>query len=114
MIDEAHAEAARIRAASVDEVTAFARRLHDERREIVAHAHLEAARIVAEAQGKAESESEAPPESSEGPALPAVNWRPPESTPGAITNGTRSSTTNGTAPAADEPKRRRRIFGRAR
>ena len=56
-------------------------------------------------------------------APPTVSWRPPDSGPAPKTNGTHSSTTNGTAPTEDEfwadeapvePKRKRRLFGRAR
>ncbi len=118
LIDEAHAEGAQIRAASLNEVTEFARRLDTERREIVELARVEAAKIVADAQAEVDARAAAEAEAAALallPEPPMVSWRPPDAP---ATNGDFPSM-NGDAPdhgvfTDAPPKRKRRLFSRAR
>ena len=105
LIDEAHAEAARIRAASLNEVTTFARRLDTERREIVELARVEAAKIVADAQAEVDARAAAEAEAAALallPEPPMVSWRPPD-----------APATNGDAPSMNGDARSRRVHRRA-
>ena len=138
LLEDTHAEAARIRAAAFEEVATFTRRLDTERTELMTEARAEAAKIVATAATPvvepepalvtaqpvvAKKSNGAAPRAREGeratdPRRPRSAGRHPTPPPTAPTARTRPPT--GLPPAAvavDDAKptrKRRRFFSRSR